>query len=231
MGIFDWFRKTLPSADGIATRAEGMMDRQSEDAFVQVPEGFFVKTWPGELKAPSFTLLDGGVVLASTGPSGDMNVEVFRALFDGVEKAMLRPRAPVRIAAKVGTMAGLLRADEPQFVSINSMVVWTLQEGILDGWSETPLLVQEVLRRFHRIAMGHGAVERTQQVVLARKSLLNEASGMLRLIRGLRIDLRELVPDGTAVVEVRRPDGTIISGLPGTPRLEENVGFEPWWRK
>jgi len=207
MGFLDWFRR--------------------DDAFVRVPDGFLVKTWPGELDAPSFTYLDGGVLLASTGPGGDMNVEVLRALFDAVEKALLRPHAPVRLAAKRGPLSSMLRTEEPELALIDSVVAWTLQDGILDGWSETTLLLQELLRRFHRVGSERRSVERTVQVILVRKSFLDDASWMLRLIRGLRIDVRELVPDGTAVVEVQRPDGAIVSALAGAPALEEVVGFEP----
>jgi hypothetical protein len=205
MGIFGWPWKRLQDRSHIARGT------------ITVPAGFQVRTWPAEIPRPSFTWTDGGVLLASAGPGTDMNVKVLRAVFDAVERALSTAHGPARIAARRARTAELMEPAAPEFVRLDKFVVWTFQERILEGWGEDASRLQELLRRFHALSAGRRAPNQFLQVVLVRKSYFDEASWIFRLIQDSGIEVRELSPDGVALVEVHRPEGTIVSALVGTP--------------
>jgi hypothetical protein len=215
MGVFDWFRKK-PQAG-------------ADDVAVRVPDGFVVQTWPGELDAPSFTQMDGGVWLASTGPGTDHGVAVLRTLFEAVEAAVRRPLVPVHLVDGAPHLSELVGAGMPATSAVNSVVIWTLQARSLEGWTDDPERLQELLRRFARIARARGDDEPTRQAVLVRATVLAETPWVFHLLRGLGLPVRELPHDGVALIEVRRPDGTVVSAIPGAPfpELEQRIDDTP----
>jgi len=232
MGIFGWkkSKKTpgleKPRAESIPPQAP---EPDPETDMIRVPEGFMVQTWPGEIPEPSFSRMDGGVLLASTGPGGDMNVEVLRAVFDGVERALERPHRPALLVPRPVHLAELFEEESPAVIPVEEVVVWTLQEAILDGWQDDPRRLQEMLRRFHGFA-SRKASGRILQIVCVKKPYLEEVSSILGLIQGLGIDVRELPPDGVALIEAHRPDGFILSGLPGKSLdpIGDSARLQPW---
>src|SRR5256885_12610843 len=141
---------------------------------IRVPEGFRVTISPGESTGPCWPRVDGGVLLASSGPATDINVEVLRVLFDQVEKALSRPHQPARIPARHGTMSDLFQAAPPEVFVIDNVLAWTLQEGILDGWADDPLQLQELLHRFHGLASTRRGSNQFLQTILVKRSYLDE---------------------------------------------------------
>jgi hypothetical protein len=195
----------------------------------RIPEGHEVKAWPGEIPAPSFTRMDGGVILASTGCQSDVNVAAVRALFDAVEKRLRPPQEPILLVPELRNLAVFFDEENPRYLTLDNVVVWTLQEGTLDGWKDDPHRLQELLRGFHRIG-SKKEYGRILQIVGVKKPYFDEVAWVLALVQGVGVEVREIIPEGTALIEVRRPDGSILSCIPSRSQapLGGLAGFQPW---
>jgi hypothetical protein len=193
MGILDRLRRRLPGR---------------RRAF-RLPPGFTVETWTGIIGSPSFTRMDGGVWMVSTGPPSDANVATLRALFAYMRESLTRPSGGVRLSDDARLEALCRRA--PKSVEVERLVVWTLQDGSLEGWVDDPALLEEVLRSFAALRPP------ARQIVLAARADLDDAPWFFALLRGLEVDVRELPADGRVLVEARRRDGGIVSAVLGSP--------------
>jgi hypothetical protein len=192
---------------------------------VIVPEGFRVDTWSGEARFPIPRRANSGVLLASTGPAVDINLEVVRVLFDQIDRQLSEPHGPVRIPTTQVRLSDLFDAAAPEVVLVKDVVLWIFQEGILEEWAQDAVRLQEMLQRLHGFSSSRRGTNQFLQMVLVRRSYFDEAPWVFGLIQSLGIEVRELSSDGAALLEVHRPDGTIISSVLGTP-IETAGGFE-----
>jgi hypothetical protein len=233
MGIFGWpwkKSKRAPESEKPAEASQAAESKEPEPRqdMCRIPEGFMVRTWDGECDFPSLLRLDGGILLVRIGRGGDGNVKILRAVFDAVDRALERPHRPALIAYEIESAHDLLKDEPPVVVSVEESVVWTLQEGILDGWGDDPRRLQELLQRFHGFESRKGSA-RIVQTVCVKKPYFDEVSAILGLIQGLGIDIRELSPHDPVLIEVHRPDGPIVSGILGQPHapIGNSAGFQP----
>src|SRR5512134_624014 len=99
MSIFDrWFRRGSAGLKERAAIAGGSF---------RAPAGFAVAAWAGEIDVPSFSRMDGGVWLASTGRATDVALETLRALLVSVDEALSRPPLIAHLARPEARVAEL----------------------------------------------------------------------------------------------------------------------------
>ncbi|WP_438038280.1 hypothetical protein [Sorangium sp. So ce128] len=215
MGLFDRWRK----------RADAPAASPADDEHVVVPEGHQVDIHRAS-PLPGFARSAAGVWLAHVGGSSDELEEDLDRVLGEVEMLLSGPRPQIFLAADHGLLSSLMAPADPALTPISGHLVWTLDAAALAGAPRASALVQRLLRRIY--VTSRAAIT---QSVFALSNDAAPARAVVTLIRELGIGVRAPEPKKQAVlVEVHRPEGVILSALPGTP-YEEAHAAGAWARE
>lgn len=188
---------------------------QHEAATITVPEGHEVQIYRATAE-PRLTRSRGGVWIANLGLGSDEAIVELRAMIQAVEAALDRVgRAPVLLAAGAERLSDLLAPADPAVASTPGAVLWIVDRGSLAAWIEHPALREELLRWWARLGGGQEAGLR--QWVYFLDGTWSGVRLLAPLLAGIGIEARTAGEDGAVLVEVRRPEGTIVSAPMGAP--------------
>lgn len=189
--------------------------QQHETATVTVPEGHEVEIYRATAE-PRLTRSRGGVWIANLGLGSDEAIQELRALMLAVEGALERMgRAPVLLASRAERLSDLFAPAEPAVAQSPGAVLWIVDRGSLAGWIEHPALREELLRRW--AGLGGGQEAPLRQWVYFLDGTWSGARLLAPLLAEIGVEARTADEEGAVLVEVRRPEGTILSAAMGAP--------------
>lgn len=188
---------------------------QHETATVTVPEGHEVQIYRATAE-PRLTRSRGGVWIANLGLGSDEAIQELRALMLAVEGALERVgHAPVLVASRAERLSDLFAPADPAVAQSPGAVLWIVDRGSLAGWIEHPALREELFRRWAGIGGGQEAPLR--QWVYFLDGTWSGVRQLAPLLAGIGIEAWTADEEGAVLVEVRRPEGTILSAPMGAP--------------
>jgi len=181
---------------------------------VTVPDGHRVVAYqPTPL--PGVKRSAGGVWIMSQGSASDEPATELERLLKEAEDALRSSRAPVLMVDAAGLISEFFAPADPRIRPVSGQLLWFLDPVTLVGSSPGAALLQTVLRRLHTIrtrdAPDFGQIVYLPEFASAGGRLVAE------LVSDLGLSVREPeLETGAVLVEVHRPEGVILSGLPGT---------------
>jgi hypothetical protein len=157
-------------------------------------------------------------VLVDLGIEGTRQRAEVEQLFSEVFVGVGSWNGELNLVAEAGRLSDLFAPSTPPVAHLRSMVIWTVSQGSFSGFVEQPDTFQSLLRRFHQLATGTRAGP--QYLYLCHPDWKN-IPALVPLLLGLGIEVRVPDPSGGVLMEVVRPDGTILSALLGVQLSSE----------
>jgi hypothetical protein len=179
-----------------------------------VPEGHELSLYR-TVVLPSIVSTKAVVWLAHLGSSSDEAEEELDTILTRVDALMQGARPRILLSTGTGRLSSLMAPNNPPVLPHpHGMLVWTVDADGLAGAPRGSSLVQRWLRCIY--TLGTRGAPPLQSVFL-HKIASPRARAVAALVRGLGPDVR--VPDAekaTVLVEVRRPEGVILSAMVGS---------------
>lgn len=184
---------------------------------VVVPPGHEVTVTPYS-PFPCFTRARGGALLVDLGLGGTEQRREVEELFGTLWEILQTPLPSVHIPQSGGQLSNLFAPHRVSVAEQEGLVIWTAHVGALHGFLENVEGLQALLSLFYRIVQHHPRM-RTHMLYLIDARYVG--LGLLPLLRGLGIELRKPDPSGGVLMEVKRPEGVVLSSLMGAELTEE----------
>ena len=200
-----WLKWMKPFA-AAASRSDAGNDRGS----MRVPDGHDVRVHHAKGSLPGVVQAPGGVWLAMVGGSSDEQLPELEDLIAQVHALTGSVRPRIALAASGGPLSSLFAPANPEVLPLDGWLTWALDAVALAGALEAPLLLQRLLRSMYQIARHPMA----QSVYLINHDT-PAGLALQELIRELGVIVRRAEPDLAVLLEVRRPEGIVISSLLG----------------
>lgn len=191
-------------------------------AQLMVPDGHEVQLHHVKGLAPEVMQAPGGAWLANVGSSSDEQPEELKRLLTQVHELTRGVRPQVLLAVSGGALSSLFAPADVMVQPLRGWLIWTLDAPALVHAPEAPVLLQHLLRCMYRISrMPIG-----QSVFLSCHDTTTTPV-IEALFHELGLGVRRAEPDLAVLLEVRRPEGVVLSSLLGTPVRGDAVG--PGW--
>ena len=216
MGFFDLFRKRISSYSPRERPSAGTSPSPSKE--VTLPDGHEATIYRPE-PIPSVHFSDGGVCIAFQGTASDEPVaEIDRLLRDAREAAQGN-RSQIFLATDAGRASDLFAPADPQVTRSDGLQLWVLNPPAFVSLAAGATVLQTLLHYFYS-----NSARGVPQVAYVPE--LTSPDGLLiaELVHGLGVMVREYDSDtGAVLFEVRRPEGVILSALPGRSFNPESI--------
>jgi hypothetical protein len=92
-------------------------------------------------------------------------------------------------------------------------IIWAIQESASAGWMSDATALAVWLQRLHQVRRARGSAQVGDVAVLSVSGA--KAQALATLLYSLGVGVHQPAPDGAIFVEVHRPDGSIVVGIPG----------------
>jgi hypothetical protein len=172
---------------------------------VVVPEGHLLEVTVAT-PLPKLVVRRGGWV-AELGSSSDAVEEELDAIIAEVDALVAKPREGRVVMARGGVeMQEMFAPGNPEVMALPCVLLWVIDPNAL----VTPALVGKLVDQLRK--------HQIPQTVFVRESESPHARAVIAAIQSLDIGVRQLeMPDLPVLVEVTRPDDTLISMIFGRP--------------
>jgi hypothetical protein len=156
------------------------------------------------------------MVIVNLGRGGN-RLESVASMLDAADAAMRRKPTTVAWVSSTTSLSDLFKAKESALLRAPSSAVWILQSGSLEGWVEQPEKLQDLLRRIYRVVTRRAGADPQKYVAAIADDRWPNARAVITLLQELDLATHRLGYQQTALVEVKRPDGSFVIGVPGEP--------------
>ncbi len=193
----------------------------SSSETVKVPEGHKVFIYRVSA-SPGIELSRGGTTIVHQGSTSDEPAVEIEKLLRDAGKTARGDCSPVLMVGSASRASELFAPSDPLVKQVDRLQVWVLNPAVFVGSSAGPAVLQTLLRALH-VNNARGVT----QVVYARE--LASPGGLLvaELVQGLEIPVYRYDPaEGAVFLEVLRPEGILLSGLPGFPFVSDRPASE-----
>lgn len=186
------------------------------DTAMRVPAGHTVQMYWASPE-PNVSRSDGGVVLAHLGSAGDDPDRELESILAALGEAVRTDVAPTFLVNNQRTLSlsDLFAPAEPSVDRVMSPVIWTFHHGGAASLCTDSRRVDLVVARMRELAT-RGVV----QTVFVEDPPARAAAPLFERVHELGLSFRR--PDttqepATILLEVQRPDGTIVCAWAGKP--------------
>ena len=167
--------------------------------------------------------------MAFQGTAVDEPTAELERLLGEVGDGIGRHRSRVILATDACGVSDLFAPSNPATIPLAGALLWVLDPEVLVGSSLAPRLLQMLFRNLHTI--GTRSTPPLAQFVYLPEFASAGGYLLAELVSHLGLNVRECDPNtGTVLVEVRRPDGVILSALSGNP-FAPNEAADPYMRQ
>ena len=154
---------------------------------------------------PRLMVRDGGAWVAQLGLGSDAQDAELAAILAELAPLLAAPRPRVIVAE--GALQDLFEPANPTVMALEGLLLWVIDA---DALAATPEIAGRLVDQLRTQAIA--------QTVFVRDASSERARAVIAAIQTLPIGVRVLEPpDLPVAVEVRRPDGTILTALTGAP--------------
>lgn len=218
MALFDFFRRQLA-----AHRSNPLPQSRTV-----VPDGHLVTVYePSPVRG--LRQSTGCICIVDQGRRGDNPVAEMERLLREVGDLIRGDRPRVLLASLTGRVSELFAPNDPAVDPLAGLILWVLNPALFVDSSLGPLLLQMLLREVY--TLGSRRDPPFGQCVFVPEFTSPPGRLIAELLSQLGIQVRETEPETQAVlVEVQRPEGVILSALPGRVFVPTQ-GADPYIRR